>query len=53
MKRDLEKVLREWKTAAWRIPLLLRGARQVGKTTLIEQFGRAEFEQTVTLNFEL
>lgn len=34
------------------MPLLLRGARQVGKTFIIEKFGLAEFESFVSVNFE-
>ena len=52
MKRTLEKELKEWKRSKRRYPLLLRGARQVGKTYLIEQFGKREFDSLVSVNFE-
>ncbi len=52
MKRDIETDLLRWKNNPRRMPLLLRGARQVGKTHLIEKFGREEFENSVILNFE-
>ncbi len=52
MKRDLEADLREWKNQEGRMPLLLRGARQVGKSFTVEKFGREEFNQCVILNFE-
>src|SRR6185312_14951701 len=53
MKRDIEQSLSTWKEQEDHLPLLLRGARQVGKSYAVEQFGRVHFEQTVTLNFEL
>jgi predicted AAA+ superfamily ATPase len=53
MERDLEADLRRWKDQEGRMPLLLRGARQVGKTYLVEKFGKAEFSELITLNFEL
>lgn len=52
MKRSLYNDLSIWKKTKDRKPLILRGARQVGKTYLLEEFGRCEFSQTVRLNFE-
>lgn len=52
MERDIEKDLVYWKNQANRMPLLLRGARQVGKTFVVEKFGAQHFENTVTINFE-
>lgn len=52
MKRDIEKYLIRWKDYKRRMPLLLRGARQVGKTHVIVKFGREEFDNCVILNFE-
>ena len=42
--------LKEWKTSKRRKPLVLEGARQVGKTWLMREFGRREFQQTAYLN---
>lgn len=53
MNRDLEQALLYWKTKKHPMPLLLRGARQVGKTYLVEKFGQTHFDQVVTINFEL
>ncbi len=53
MNRDLERDLFNWKVQKDRIPLLLRGARQVGKSYLIEEFGKKAFKNIVTVNFEL
>ena len=52
MKRDLYEVLCQWKKDANRRPLLVRGARQVGKTYLMDEFGKREFISLITLNFE-
>jgi hypothetical protein len=52
MRRDLYEVLCQWKRDANRRPLLVRGARQVGKTYLVDEFGRREFISLITLNFE-
>jgi uncharacterized protein len=52
MKRTLYSALIDWKNAPNRKPLILQGARQVGKTWLMKEFGKNEFEQVVYLNFE-
>ncbi|MBS4171249.1 AAA family ATPase [Neochlamydia sp. AcF95] len=52
MKRDIENQLIVWKASPIRAPLLLRGARQVGKSWIIEKFGRDQFENWVVVNFE-
>src|SRR5687767_13566308 len=41
-----------WKSSSRRKPLLLRGARQTGKTYLLEEFGRSEYEHLHYFNFE-
>ena len=43
MNRDLYEVLCQWKRGANRRPLLVRGVRQVGKTYLVDEFGKREF----------
>jgi predicted AAA+ superfamily ATPase len=52
MKRALYPALVQWKASPNRKPLILQGARQVGKTWLLKEFGRNEFDQVVYLNFE-
>lgn len=52
MKRASQARLREWKTRKNRKPLIIRGARQVGKTWLVREFGNSEFENTVEINFD-
>jgi len=52
MKRMLEKQLLEWKDSKRRKPLILRGARQVGKTWLVENVLAEGFENYVKIDFE-
>jgi predicted AAA+ superfamily ATPase len=52
MERSLYADLVAWKTSPRRKPLLLRGARQTGKTFLLRQFGDREYERIVYCNFE-
>jgi predicted AAA+ superfamily ATPase len=52
MQRDLFTDLLKWKNSASRKPLVLQGARQVGKTYLLREFGATEFKHCVYLNFE-
>ena len=51
MERELIQSLRKWRHSPIRKPLVLRGARQVGKTYLIKQFGQ-EFDSYVSINLE-
>lgn len=51
MKRIILAKLREWRNSKYRKPIILRGARQVGKTHLIQQLGK-DFENFVSINFE-
>lgn len=52
MKRDIYHLLEEWKRSARRKPLVLSGARQVGKTHALKHFGRTSYEKVAYLNFE-
>ena len=52
MYRENIKQLIEWKIDNFRKPLTIFGARQVGKTYLIQEFGRTEYRQMVYINFE-
>ena len=52
MHRDLESELIRWKNTEEHIPLLLRGARQVGKTHLVTSFAKAHFDHIHVINFE-
>lgn len=44
--------LKFWKNKSGRKPLIIRGARQVGKTWLMKEFGKNEYDQTAYVNFE-
>ncbi len=52
MKRAALTFLSKWTQSPIRKPILLRGARQVGKTHLVRQLAELEFEQLVEINFE-
>lgn len=52
MKRSIYKDLLAWKDSTRRKPLLLQGARQVGKTWQINDFGKREYKEYIYLNFE-
>lgn len=49
MERDIMQDLVRWKSKKKRKPLLLRGARQVGKTWIIKKFAETEYEESVYL----
>jgi len=52
MRRSIYTRLLEWKSSTERKPLLLQGARQVGKTYIVREFGKNEYNDFVHLNFE-
>ena len=52
MYREKIKELKAWKLNPDKKPLIVQGARQVGKTWLIREFGTTEFRQMVYINFE-
>jgi len=53
MKRLAIDYLRSWKTNSRRKPLVIRGARQVGKSYLVEAFSAQYFDNLVEINFEV
>ena len=52
MRRKLLEDLVAWQSKDGRFPLLLKGARQVGKTWLLTEFGRSYFDDVLYINFE-
>jgi uncharacterized protein len=52
MLRDKIQELLTWKAAQHRKPLVLKGARQVGKTWLLQSFAKQYYQQLVYINFE-
>ena len=51
MERYSMKRLQEWKNSPYRKPMLIMGARQVGKTWLMKEFGRREYKKTAYVSF--
>ena len=52
MQRDIIAKLNAWKASEYRKPLILKGARQVGKTWALKEFGRASYRNCVYLTLE-
>ena len=52
MYRESIANLKNWKEDKFRKPLIVRGARQVGKTWLLKEFGRTSYAKFVYVNFE-
>lgn len=51
LKRKIDKYLFDWKANPERKPLIIKGARQVGKTKSIETFAAQNYESIVEINF--
>ena len=52
IERSIISDLAKWKDSADRKPLILMGARQVGKTWIMEEFGKRYFDNTIYINFD-
>lgn len=52
IERDIIQAFRQWKNSADRKPILLKGARQIGKTWAMEAFGRECFDYCVKFDFD-
>ena len=52
MEREIIKELIKWKESKNRKPLILHGARQVGKTYIIKKFGKENYDNLIYVNFE-
>ncbi len=53
LERKIDKFLNNWKQNPKRKPLIVKGARQIGKTESIRAFGRANYESVLEMNFVL
>lgn len=53
LRRKIDNYLVEWKNDADRLPLIVKGARQIGKTESIENFARNNYKNVVFINFIL
>jgi predicted AAA+ superfamily ATPase len=52
MERKIHNKLEEWRKSSKRLPLIVQGARQVGKTYSVLSFGRERFDSVLYFNFE-
>ena len=52
MYRFFENTLLDWKESGMKKPLMVVGARQIGKTFIIEEFGKNNFEEYLYFNLE-
>jgi len=52
MKRHIYNFLSAWKDRSNRKPLVVRGARQVGKTYIVREFGSSDFDYLIEINFD-
>ncbi len=52
MRRDIHQKLTSWQQSKGRKPLVLQGARQVGKSHALRWLGESQYDEAVTLNFE-
>ena len=52
IERDILKKLDEWKSTTDRKPLIVQGARQIGKSWAVEEFGRRRFKHVAVFNFD-
>ena len=53
MRRKIDDFLKEWKENEDRFPLIVKGARQIGKTASIMQFANDNYKNVVAINFVL
>jgi len=53
LKRKIDDFLLQWKNTPDRLPLIVKGARQIGKTASIEQFAKSNYKNVVEINFVL
>ena len=53
LKRKIDRYLLDWKNNPKRKPLIVKGARQIGKTESIRAFAKANYESVIEINFVL
>ena len=53
LKRKIDKFLIDWKSEKERLPLIVKGARQIGKTDAIENFAKNNYKNIIEINFVL
>lgn len=52
LKRDIMERLLRWKNSEYRKPLIIQGARQIGKTWIMKKFGELHYDNVAYLNFD-
>ena len=52
LKRFILDELIKWKESKYRKPLILKGERQIGKTYILKQFGKENYEDVAYFNFD-
>lgn len=53
LQRKIDKILRDWKQTENKMPLIVKGARQIGKTASIMQFATENYKNVIAINFVL
>ena len=53
LKRKIDNYLIEWKNSSNKLPLIVKGARQIGKTNAIRNFGKNNYKTFIEINFAL
>lgn len=53
LKRKIDTYLLEWKDSQEKLPLIIKGARQIGKTNAIRNFGKNNYKTFIEINFAL
>ena len=53
LKRKIDKYLIDWKNSENKLPLIIKGARQIGKTESIRKFAKENYENVIEINFAL
>lgn len=53
LRRKIDGILRDWKADEKRLPMIVKGARQIGKTFSITRFGRLNYRSMIVINFIL
>lgn len=51
LKRKIDKYLIDWKNSKDRKPLIIKGARQIGKTTSVQKFGKENYKSFIEINY--
>ena len=52
LKRKIDSFLIEWKNDKNKLPLIVKGARQIGKTDAIENFAKNNYKNVIEINFD-